>query len=60
LIHFPTLKSWQGHIQLLLAKLILLSGARYHAPHRPLDEMRAAPNPILRWLPPQPVPQAAE
>ena len=60
LIHFPTPKSWQGHMQLLLATVILLSGTRYHAPRRRLDETRAARNPILRWLPPQTVPQAAE
>lgn len=36
------------------------SGAPYHAPRRRLDETRAARNPILRWVPPQPVQQAAE
>ena len=47
-------------MQLLLATVILLSGTRYHAPRRRLDETRAARNPILRWLPPQTVPQAEE
>jgi glycine dehydrogenase subunit 2 len=36
------------------------SGAPYHAPRRRLDETRAARNPILRWVPPEPVQQAAE
>jgi glycine dehydrogenase subunit 2 len=36
------------------------SGAPYHAPRRRLDETRAARNPILKWVPPQPVQQAAE
>ena len=30
------------------------------APRRRLDETRAARNPVLRWLPPQPVRDAAE
>lgn len=36
------------------------SGAPYHAPRRRLDETRAARTPILRWVPPQPITQAAE
>ncbi len=36
-------------------------GAPFHAPRRRLDETRAAREPVLRWLPPKPVPaQAAE
>ena len=34
--------------------------APYHAPRRRLDETRAARNPVLRWLPPKPVSEAAE
>ncbi|HRE22414.1 MAG TPA: aminomethyl-transferring glycine dehydrogenase subunit GcvPB [Rhabdaerophilum sp.] len=36
------------------------TGAPFHAPRRRLDETRAARNPILKWVPPQPVQQAAE
>jgi len=36
------------------------AGAPFHAPRRRLDETRAARNPILKWVPPQPVQQAAE
>ncbi len=36
------------------------SGAPYHAPRRRLDETRAARQPILRWVPPQPWQAAAE
>src|SRR5829696_2895571 len=36
------------------------TGAPYHAPLRRLDETRAARNPILKWMPPQPVAEAAE
>lgn len=36
-------------------------GAPYHAPRRRLDETLAARKPVLRWVPPPPVPaQAAE
>jgi glycine dehydrogenase subunit 2 len=36
------------------------SGAPFHAPRRRLDETRAARNPILKWVPPAPISQAAE
>jgi glycine dehydrogenase subunit 2 len=36
------------------------TNAPFHAPRRRLDETRAARNPILRWVPPQPVRDAAE
>jgi glycine dehydrogenase subunit 2 len=36
------------------------SGAPFHAPRRRLDETRAARNPILKWIPPAPISQAAE
>jgi glycine dehydrogenase subunit 2 len=36
------------------------AGAPFHAPRRRLDETRAARNPVLRWVPPQPVSEAAE
>ena len=36
------------------------TGAPYHAPRRRLDETRAARNPVLRWLPPEPIKVAAE
>jgi len=36
------------------------TGAPYHAPRRRLDETRAARQPVLRWTPPAPVPEAAE
>lgn len=36
------------------------AGAPFHAPRRRLDETRAARNPILKWVPVQPVAQAAE
>ncbi|WP_375458821.1 aminomethyl-transferring glycine dehydrogenase subunit GcvPB [uncultured Enterovirga sp.] len=36
-------------------------GAPYHAPRRRLDETQAARKPVLRWVPPAPMPaQAAE
>ena len=35
-------------------------GAPYYAPRRRLDETRAARTPVLRWVKPVPVPQAAE
>ena len=36
------------------------TGAPYHAPMRRLDETRAARSPVLKWLPPQPILEAAE
>jgi glycine dehydrogenase subunit 2 len=36
------------------------AGAPFHAPRRRLDETRAARNPILRWVPTQPMKEAAE
>ncbi len=36
------------------------AGAPYHAPRRRLDETRAARNPVLKWMKPQPVAEAAE
>jgi glycine dehydrogenase subunit 2 len=36
------------------------AGAPFHAPRRRLDETRAARQPVLRWLPPQPMREAAE
>jgi glycine dehydrogenase subunit 2 len=36
------------------------SGAPYHAPRRRLDETRAARSPVLKWVPPAPVAEAAE
>jgi glycine dehydrogenase subunit 2 len=36
------------------------TGAPYHAPRRRLDETRAARQPILKWVPPAPVAEAAE
>jgi len=36
------------------------TGAPYHAPRRRLDETRAARNPVLKWMPPAPVAEAAE
>jgi glycine dehydrogenase subunit 2 len=36
------------------------TGAPYHAPRRRLDETRAARSPVLRWIPPKPVAEAAE
>ena len=36
------------------------AGAPFHAPRRRLDETRAARNPILKWVPPVAVQQAAE
>jgi glycine dehydrogenase subunit 2 len=36
------------------------TGAPYHAPRRRLDETRAARNPVLRWVPPAPLAEAAE
>jgi glycine dehydrogenase subunit 2 len=36
------------------------TGAPYYAPRRRLDETRAARNPILTYMPPQPVAEAAE
>jgi glycine dehydrogenase subunit 2 len=35
-------------------------GAPYHAPRRRLDETRAARQPVLRWVPPQPISPAAK
>jgi glycine dehydrogenase subunit 2 len=36
------------------------TGAPYFAPVRRLDETRAARNPVLKWTPPEPLPEAAE
>jgi glycine dehydrogenase subunit 2 len=36
------------------------SDAPYHAPRRRLDETRAARQPVLRWVKPEPVKEAAE
>jgi glycine dehydrogenase subunit 2 len=36
------------------------TGAPYHAPRRRLDETRAARQPVLRWVPPAPLKDAAE
>jgi glycine dehydrogenase subunit 2 len=36
------------------------TGAPFHAPRRRLDETRAARQPVLRWVPPRPVQEAAE
>jgi glycine dehydrogenase subunit 2 len=36
------------------------TGAPYHAPRKRLDETRAARSPILKWVPPQPLAEAAE
>ena len=36
------------------------TGAPYHTPLRRLDETRAARSPILKWRPPEPLPEAAE
>lgn len=36
------------------------TGAPYHAPMRRLDETRAARSPVLKWVPPQPILEAAE
>ncbi|QRG09556.1 aminomethyl-transferring glycine dehydrogenase subunit GcvPB [Xanthobacter dioxanivorans] len=35
-------------------------GAPYYAPRRRLDETRAARAPVLRWVKPEPIPDAAE
>jgi glycine dehydrogenase subunit 2 len=36
------------------------TGAPYHAPRSRLDETRAARQPVLRWVPPAPIKDAAE
>ena len=36
------------------------TGAPYFAPVRRLDETRAARNPVLKWMPPEPISEAAE
>ena len=36
------------------------TGAPYHAPRRRLDETRAARHPVLRWMKPRPIAEAAE